>query len=333
MNYRATELTLYSEVKTMDLNKETLEGIINGADTSTATEKNPEELEGNGINLSNTTVPTQEEEDNANIDNGDIEAPNPDADVDNPHATPDSTPSADLETGNEQGTDIEQSSDLNSEPNAEPVADPEGVSSESALGGDNTIAVDDVPEAQATKTFTQSQVDEIAGKVRKETREKLMRDLYSRYGVNTADELDDLIGDAQRFATSQDDFAAKEKAWNEQDALRNQELQTVKERVALLESGIDNGRFEDARLILKGKGLEVTAENIAAELATHPEWKKQDPTPVEQSGLPFMKTQAPVDKPTEAPSQISIPTLGNNSADNPQPELSERERALKMFKV
>ena len=312
----------------MNLDKKTLEGIIN-ADTSAA-DKNPEEIDNANINLSNTTVPTQEEENNANIDNGALDAPNPDADVDNPHATPDSTPAADLETGNEQGTANvdEQSSDLNSEPNAEPVADPEGVSSESALG-------DDVPEAQATKTFTQSQVDEIAGKVRKETREKLMRDLYSRYGVNTADELDDLIGDAQRFATSQDDFAAKEKAWNEQDALRNQELVAVKERVALLESGIDNSRFEDARLILKGKGLEVTAENIAAELATHPEWKKQDPTPVEQSGLPFMKNPSaqPAPSANEAPSQISIPTLGNNSADNPQPELSERERALKMFKV
>lgn len=312
----------------MNLDKKTLEGIVNGADTSTATEKNPEELEDNGINLSNTTVPTQEEEVNANIDNGELDAPNPDADVDNPHATPDSTPSADLETGNEQGTDIEQSSDLNSEPNAEPVADPEGVSSESALGADNFT-----PEAEATKSFSQSQVDEIAGKVRKETREKTMRDLYSRYGVNTAEELDDLFGDAQRFATSQEDFAEREKAWNEQDKARNAELEAVKERVALLESGIDNGRFEDARLILRGKGLEVTAENIAAELATHPEWRKQDPTPVEQAGLPFVKTQTPVEKPIEVPSQISIPTLGNNSADNPQPELSERERAMKMFKV
>ena len=312
----------------MNLDKKTLEGIIN-ADTSTA-ETNPEAVseQEQELNMSNTTVPTQEEQENANIENID---PDSEADleeeagpVSNSDATPDSTPASDTNPGNPDGeadgtpSIDEQSSDLNSEPNAEPVADPNGVS-----------------EAQATKTFTQSQVDEIAGKVRKETREKLMRDLYARYGVNTADELDDLVGDAQRFATSQEDFAAKEKAWNEQDSLRNQELQTVKERVALLESGIDNGRFEDARLILKGKGLEVTAENIASELATHPEWKKQEPTPVEQSGLPFMKNPAPQPAPStnEAPSQISIPTLGNNSADNPQPELSERERALKMFKV
>lgn len=310
----------------MNLDKKTLEGIVN-ADTSTA-EKNPEEPE-QDLSLSNTTVPTQEEEENANIITDESlnsgvqeEEAGP---VSNSDATPDSTPVSDTEPGNlgeADGTQAvdEQSSDLNSDPNAEPEADPEGVS-----------------EAQATKTFTQSQVDEIAGKVRKETREKIMRDLYSRYGVNTADELDDLVGDAQRFATSQEDFAAKEKAWNEQDSLRNQELQSVKERVALLESGIDNGRFEDARLILKGKGLEVTAENIATELATHPEWKKQEPSPIDMSGLPFAKNPNPV--PASAPAQeapatkISIPTLGNNSSDNPQPELSERERALKMFKV
>ena len=59
------------------------------------------------------------------------------------------------------------------------------------------------------------------------------------------------------------------------------------------------------------------------------------PTPVEEAGLPFTKSEQPVEKPgaSEIPTTISIPTLGNNSADNPQPELSERERAMKLFKV
>ena len=296
----------------MNLDKKTLEGIMNNdaADTSTVSETNPEAEE--EISLSNSTVPTEEEEENANID----------LEVHEEEADPGDTAAPEAEPGNEPnepGLEEEQSSDLNSDPNQIEV-EPEGVS-----------------EAPATKTFTQSQVDEIAGKVRKETREKVMRDIYSRYGVNTAEELDDLIGDAQRFATSQDDFAEREAAWKQADEQRNAELTSVKERVALLESGIDNSRFEDARLILRGKGLEVTAENIAAELATHPEWKKQDvaPTPVEQAGLPFRKTGNVPAPQTEAgpATQISIPTLGNNSADNPQPELSERERALRMFKV
>ena len=288
----------------MNFDKKTLEGIID-ADTSTAN-KNPEES-GEDVSLSNTTVPTQSEQEDANI-NPDVQTEDA-GPVSNSDATPDSTPASDTGEPGNPGAD---------DPNAAPEANPEGVS-----------------EAQATQTFTQNQVDEIAGKVRKETREKVMRDIYSRYGVNTAEELDDLIGDAQRFATSQEDFAEKERAWNEQNTARDAELVSVKERVALLESGIDNSRFEDARLILRGKGLDVTAENIAAELATHPEWKKQEPASVETAGLPFRRSPAPA--PTPAPqepaTQIAIPTLGNNGSDNPQPELSERERALKMFKV
>lgn len=311
---RATEFYSYSEVNYMNLDKKTLEGII--ADTSTAENEADLEEEKEEVGLNNTTVPTPEEEQNANIEpQGDTLTP---------------------ESGSEDEIGPDSNSDLigdSTEPEPEPETDPE-------LEAENETVVDPegVSEATATKTFTQSQVDEIAGKVRKETREKTIRDIYSRYGVNTADELDGLMADAQRFATSKDDFAEKERLWNEQNAARDQELVSVKERVALLESGIDQNRFEDARLILRGKGLEVTAENIATELATHPEWKKQEivPSPVEEAGLPFTKNPNPSNIPSqpEGPiTKISIPTLGNNSSDNPQPELSERERALRMFKV
>ena len=305
------------------IDKETLEGIIN-ADTSTA-KPNPEEEENGQVSLNNATVPTVEEQENANIA---PEATNPEAfkEESNSSLIGDTTESA------------EPAPELGEEQNADPAnetIESEPAVTEEPIAPDNVVDPEGVSEAPATKTFTQSQVDEIAGKVRKETREKTIRDIYSRYGVNTADEMDNLMADAQRFATSQDEFAEKENAWKQADEARNQELLSVKERVALLESGIDRNRFEDARLILRGKGLDVTAENIEAELATHPEWRKQEPTPVEQAGLPFMKNpnSVPAPEQTGAPTKISIPTLGNNSADNPQPELSERERALKMFKV
>lgn len=290
--------------------KETLEGIV--ADTSTA----PGEEEEEGLNLSNTTVPTEEEQENAGI------APET-------SDTPESEPEPETNPNPVDGTEPGQN------PNPDPNEPETPVESNTESEPDTIDPEEGIAEAQATKTFTQSQVDEIAGKVRKETREKVLKDVLSRYGVNAMEELDDLMGDAQRFATSRDEFTEKENAWKQADEARNQELMSVKERVALLESGIDNNRFEDARLILRGKGLEVTAENIAAELATHPEWKKQEPTPVENAGLPFAKVNDPVPNlnANEAPTKISIPTLGNNSADNPQPELSERERALRMFKV
>lgn len=304
------------------IDKKILEGIVS-ADTSAAT-PNPEEEENGEVSLNNATVPTPEEEANANI--GLEENPEAFKEESNSSLVGDTTESAEPapELGEEQNADPANETN-ESEPAVTDEPVPDG----------NVVDPEGVSEASATKTFTQSQVDEIAGKVRKETREKTIRDIYSRYGVNTADELDNLMADAQRFATSQDEFTEKENAWKQADEARNQELLSVKERVALLESGIDRNRFEDARLILRGKGLEVTAENIEAELATHPEWRKQEPTPVEQAGLPFVKTGEPAPTPMSdaAPTKISIPTLGNNSADNPQPELSERERALRMFKV
>lgn len=304
------------------IDKKILEGIID-ADTSTAT-PNPEEEENGQVSLNNGTVPTLEEEENANI------APEPT----NPEAFKEENNSSLIGDTTEN---VEPETELSEETNTNPEIESEPAVTEPVAPEENVVNPDSVSEATATKTFTQSQVDEIAGKVRKETREKTIRDIYSRYGVNTADELDNLMADAQRFATSQDEFAEKEAAWKQADDARSQELLSVKERVALLESGIDRNRFEDARLILRGKGLEVTAENIEAELATHPEWRKQEPTPVEAAGLPFAKSANPAPTPaveqTGAPTKISIPTLGNNSADNPQPELTERERALRMFKV
>ena len=218
--------------------------------------------------------------------------------------TPEQEEAAGIEP-TQSDTELEQNltvSEENPEPVQEPVQEP-------APG---------VYDGEATRTFTQSQVNEIAGKAREEGRNKALKDTFSRYGVNSVEELDDLFGDAQRFVTTQEDLAEKTKAWEEADATRNAELTSVKERVALLESGIDKARYEDAKLILRGKGLEVTTENILQELGTHPEWKTQ-------LSVPFKKAKA------EPATQIT--TLGNNSADNPQPELTERERAMKMFKV
>jgi len=185
-----------------------------------------------------------------------------------------------------------------------------------------------IGEASATKTFTQSQVDEIAGKARKEGRDKALKDTFSRYGVTSVEELDDLFGDAQRYDLSREEFTEKEKAWKTADEERNAELTSVKEKIALLESGIDKNRYEDAKLILRGKGLDVTAENIMAELATHPEWKPAVPSEQPKQISPELPPVRKVETKITVP-----PTLGNNSSDNPEPELTERERALRMFKV
>ena len=218
------------------------------------------------------------------------------------------------------------------DPITEPVDEP--VEGETSIN--NMAATNEPMEAAATATFTQSQVDEIAGRTRKETRDKTLRSVYSRYGVSSEEELDDLFGNAQRFETLQEDYDNERKSWKELDDQRNSELNALKESVALLESGIDRNRYEDAKFILKGKGLDVTVENINQELATHPEWKA---TVGPEAGNgeshfrklpPQLSEKAPM-KPDEPKTSISV--LGNSSSDNPQPELTDRERAMKLFKV
>ena len=49
----------------------------------------------------------------------------------------------------------------------------------------------------------------------------------------------------------------------------------MKEENALLKSEVVPEKWEDAKLIIKGKGLDLTPETIASELATHPEWRGQ----------------------------------------------------------
>ena len=298
------------EIKNPNKLLEQEEGNLAG--TSPAIDEDEIENEQEEVNLSNTTVPTPEEEENAGIETQVDEATQ--------------------EPVQEAEVDIEQT-EISPEP-GETFGD----------GATEPGTIDEatgISEGLATKTFTQSQVDEIAGKIRKETREKVTKSFFDRYGVNSEEELDDLFGDAQRYTTVQDMYDAEKKTWAEADTARNAELASLKESVALLESGIDRNRYEDAKFILKGKGLEVTVENINKELSTHPEWKAtNDISPVSSPNPthPFRKLPqpAPGSVPTsgagnEAPTQINV--LGNNGSDNPEPELSDRERAMKLFKV
>lgn len=178
--------------------------------------------------------------------------------------------------------------------------------------------------------FTQSQVNEMVGKTRTETREKTLRYIYGRYGVKDEAELDELVGNAQALDSFKEKYDTERAGWKQTSADRDKELMEVKEQVALLQSGIDSDRFEDAKFILKGKGLEVNLDNIKNELATHPEWQKK----VTGGNENFAKTgEGTLDtKPTEPSSKISV--LGNENIETPNPANAEEDYALtKMFKV
>ena len=129
----------------------------------------------------------------------------------------------------------------------EPESDPEPIAEEAV---------------QPEKMLTQSQVNELVGRARQEGRESAMRELYGRYGVSSDEEMNDVFGRGQTYAALDDEYNKQKESM----------VQLMTEN-ALLKSNIDAARWDDVKYILKGKGYEVTPENIEAEIASHPEWR------------------------------------------------------------
>lgn len=201
---------------------------------------------------------------------------------------------------------------------------------ESSESDINAPIEEEIPPAE--KLFTQSQVNDLVGKTRMETREQTYRAIYGRYGVDDEAGMDELVGNAQRYETLHDEYDSAKKNWETSDLARTSELAEVKEHVALLESGIDRNRFDDAKAIIKSKGLEVSVETIQNELATHPEWKGNS-APMEPVNPNFHKD--PNATPQETPSPKStIQVLGNEGSSDTNSGMSEEEFAMKkLFKV
>ena len=126
------------------------------------------------------------------------------------------------------------------------------------------------PEAEQKqpRMFTQEQVNELVGKARAEGRERGYRqakdEALHRYGVESDDELDTIFADGSRFGELRARNADSESRYK--DAMAE---------LALVKSGILPSRQSDVRAILAANGLDVTEENIASMVATHPEWVKE----------------------------------------------------------
>lgn len=204
---------------------------------------------------------------------------------------------------------------------AEAEASVETVENESASSQENDLNHKLTEENGAIdtsiKTFTQDDVDKLVGDTRVRTREKTFRYIYDRYGVKSEEELDNLFANAQRYDTQKEMYDADKKAWETEKSENDKRLSDMSEQIALMQSEISPDRYEDAKLILRGKGLDVTLENISNELATHPEWKKEDKA---------AEKPAEPEKPT-----MRIKTLGNEK--KPEPVVSEEEQAQKLFKM
>lgn len=172
------------------------------------------------------------------------------------------------------------------------------------------------------KTFTQPELDKIVGDTRVRTREKTFRYIYDRYGVKDEAELDALVANAQRYDTQKEMYDNDKASWEHERDENSQKLADMSEQIALMQSNIAPERYEDAKLILKGKGMDVTLENIQTELETHPEWAKEEAAPVPEP--------TPEPKPEPKP-VMRIKTLGNEA--QPAKEESEDEQAQRVFKM
>ena len=228
-----------------------------------------------------------------------------------------------VEENGDDTTPIENGSEPVPELNSTPVeSEPDNAA--------DVPAEAETPEATPApeKTFTQDEVNNLMGQVRAETRDRTFKYIYGRYGVEDENGLDELIGNAQRYDTLKENTDSERHGWEEERKgyiaerdSRNSELCDLKERLALLESGIDKDRYEDAKFILKGKGLEITPETIAEELATHPEWKKEEKKDYHP--------EDPVKPEIKVPEVPNI--LGNEHSGKKAPEKSEEDLAMEKY--
>jgi hypothetical protein len=189
----------------------------------------------------------------------------------------------------------------------------------------------DIPEQPAEKTFTQSQVNDLVGNTRKEARDRALRELLEKYGVNDDSELDGVFGKGQAYDLLNDDYNNQ---YNELTAARTEN--------ALLKSKIVEDRWEDAKAILRSKGLEVTVDNILSEALTHPEWmgeaeEKKERKQIGKEELDelskedgFKKNEMEVNAMlNEKPAKIS--KIGVSSEGQDDASLDEKRKAMSLF--
>ena len=169
------------------------------------------------------------------------------------------------------------------------------------------------------KMLTQSQVNELVGRARQEGRESALKELYGRYGVSGDSELNDVFGRGQAYLTLDDDFKAEQSS--------NKALLAEN---ALLKTKVDESRWEDIKAILGSKNMDITPENIEAEIPTHPEWR-QTVAAQQQSQVQAQPQQDSL----QPQQQAVLRKLGSESTakngENGDDEESEQERAMKLF--
>lgn len=216
---------------------------------------------------------------------------------------------------------VPQEADESEQLNSTPV---DSAEEETPLTVENEVGPEqpEQPEVEPERTFTQSQVNAMVGKARKEGRESAMKELLSRYGVDTEDEMNDVFGRGQAYDYLNDEYETQSTS-----------MKDINAENALLKSHISEDRWDDVKLILNGKGLDVNAENIEMFLPSHPEWRGASNTSTPQITLPNTEptsVQEGVESMVEPKQPATLRKLGHESKAEPDTE-TEDEKAKKLF--
>ena len=166
------------------------------------------------------------------------------------------------------------------------------------------------------KMLPQSQVNEIVAKARKEGRESAMKEILARYGVTSEDDFNAIYDKGTRYDMLNDEYLGQSKSYKEVIADN-----------ALLKSKFDSGKYDSVKAILRGKGLDITPENIDAIFPEFPEWhRKVQVTP--QYVAEATQTHATQER---TPQPTTLRKLGNEVKVNTGEEDSEYNRAMKLY--
>lgn len=178
------------------------------------------------------------------------------------------------------------------------------------------------PQPKPARMFTQEQVNELVGKARSEGRERgykqAMDEMLRKYDVDSADELDGIFADGSRFGEM--------RARNDDAESR---YRNAMAELALTKKGILPARQSDVRAILAANGLDITEDNIASLLETHPEWIEAKKEEAVATGV---ANPAPIPQPKPAMAeqgQGSKPLGLEPNPTKPNGEEDEEERVMK----
>lgn len=135
-------------------------------------------------------------------------------------------------------------------------------------------------ETKVELKYTQKDFDSAAGNIRKGTEERLLK----KYNVSTQDELQaklDKLNEYEQSKLTEEEKLEQQRLEIAREVEKKQnELASVQEQLNtetlkgnLRDLNIDTSKLEDAVILIKAKGIELTDENIKSFVDSRPEWQ------------------------------------------------------------